>query len=427
MPRERLAKKRSPRNANRNASTGDASNLRLPGLEDSAEPAPTEPLRSRPSDVATLSPFANSAEASSGNRRSPGGDPAEFSSADDQVLELASDPGAENSLDPESDDLHLDEDFSEKHCPACGSPEYRTLTRGSDRLYHTTRKSFLLVECATCQLIRLFPWPSPAELKTFYPDHYWFDAGEDTSGQLAESYRRFVLADHVRFVMGAVRSARMSEPVLDVGCGGGLFLRMLQERGVPVIGLDVAVAAAGVAWRRLGVPAVCASLSHAPFAPQSFSVVTMFHVLEHLYDPAAYVDEARRLLKPGGRLIVQVPNIDCWQYFLAAENWNGVDIPRHLIHFKARDVDALLGDCGFEVLRHKHFSWRDNPAGLATTIAPGLDPMSRRIRGVAESPRARLLKDLLYFSLVLASVPFTALEAAAGQGSTIMVEARRKP
>jgi SAM-dependent methyltransferase len=274
-------------------------------------------------------------------------------------------------------------------------------------------------------LIRLFPWPSPAELATFYPDHYWFDAGEDTSGKLAERYRRFVLADHVRFVMGAVRAARIDAPVLDVGCGGGLFLRMLKDRGVSVLGLDVAVAAAGVAWRRQGVPAVCASLAHAPFPPATFSVVTMFHVLEHLYDPAAYVDEAKRLLKPGGRLVVQVPNIDCWQYFLAGENWNGVDIPRHLIHFKARDLDALLQDCGFEIVRHKHFSWRDNPAGLATTIAPSLDPMSRRIRGVAESPRLRLIKDFLYFGLVLASIPFTMMEAAVCQGSTIMVEARR--
>jgi SAM-dependent methyltransferase len=319
------------------------------------------------------------------------------------------------------------EDFSQNHCPACGYSEYRTLARGTDRLYATTRKSFLLVECAKCELIRLYPWPSPAELAAFYPDHYWFDAGEDTSGQLAERYRRFVLADHVRFVMGAVRAARIDAPVLDVGCGGGLFLRMLQDRGIPVLGLDVAVAAAGVAWRRQGVPAVCASLSRAPFPPATFSVVTMFHVLEHLYDPAAYVDEARRLLKPGGRLIVQVPNIDCWQYFLAGENWNGVDIPRHLIHFKARDVDALLQDCGFEIVRHKHFSWRDNPAGLATTIAPFLDPMSRRIRGVAESPRLRLIKDFLYFLLVIASIPFTMMEAAVCQGSTIMVEARRKP
>jgi hypothetical protein len=96
------------------------------------------------------------------------------------------------------------------------------------------------------------------------------------------------------------------------------------------------------------------------------------------------------------------------------------------LHFRAQDLVQLLSNCGFEVLRQKHFSWRDNPAGLATTIAPGLDPMARRIRGTKESPSLTVLKDLAYFGLVLASWPPTLLEAACRQGSTIMLEARKK-
>jgi len=59
--------------------------------------------------------------------------------------------------------------------------------------------------------------------------------------------------------------------------------------------------------------------------------------------------------------------------------------------------------CGFEVLRRKYFSLRDNPAGLASSLAPGLDPMARRVRRVAEGPRARLLKDAVYLGLVVAA------------------------
>ena len=89
----------------------------------------------------------------------------------------------------------------------------------------------------------------------------------------------------------------------------------------------------------------------------------MFHVLEHLYDPASYLDAAHQLLRPDGRLIIQVPNAACWQFLLLGERWNGIDVPRHLIDFRLSDVDSLLDSCGFEVLRHKHFSLRDNPAG----------------------------------------------------------------
>ena len=135
---------------------------------------------------------------------------------------------------------------------------------------------------------------------------------------------------------------------------------------------------------------------------------------------------ARELLRPDGRLILQVPNAACWQFLLFGERWNGIDVPRHLIDFRLSDIDSLLDHCGFEVLRHKHFSLRDNPAGMATSLAPWLDPMARRLRHVEETPRQRLWKDLLYVALVCASLPFTLLEAACRAGSTIMVEARKK-
>lgn len=243
---------------------------------------------------------------------------------------------------------------------------------------------------------------------------------------MEQAYRRVVLRDHLSFVTRALRDSGENGPVVDVGCGGGLFLRLMAERGYRVAGLDFSIDAAAVAWKQNGVPVVCATLSEPPLAPETCAAVTMFHVLEHLHDPTRYIDCARTILKPDGRLIVQVPNASCWQFRLFGSAWNGVDVPRHLIDFKVSDLDLLLEDCGFEVLRHKHFSLRDNPAGLASTLAPSLDPMARRVRGTSEGPRISLLKDALYFGLVAASTPFTMLEAFCGAGSTVMVEARKK-
>jgi SAM-dependent methyltransferase len=282
-----------------------------------------------------------------------------------------------------------------------------------------------VIECEACRLLRLDPWPSPAELRRYYPDNYWYVPDANAASQLEEMYRRFVLGDHVRFVRSALERSGETGAVVDVGCGGGLFLRMLADRGRRVAGLDFSLDAANVAWRVNGVPAVCGTLARAPFAPSSCAAVTMFHVLEHLYDPASYLDAARELLRPEGRLIVQVPNADCWQFLLLGESWSGLDVPRHLLNFRARDLELLLDRCGFEVVRTKHFSLRDNPAGLATSIAPGLDPMARRIRRTPETPRQRFLKDLAYFGIVLASTPLALLEAACRAGSTIMIEARK--
>lgn len=311
-------------------------------------------------------------------------------------------------------------------CPACDNATAVILFKGTDRLYATTDREFSVVQCAGCKLIRLDPQPEPYELSQYYPPSYWFAPGENAAERIEELYRRFVLRDHVRFVERAIEHSAESGPVVDIGCGGGLLLRMLAERGRAVIGVDLSADAGRVAWFVNGVPSVCARFARAPLPPESCSVVTMFHLLEHLYNPAAYLDAAREVLKPNGRLVIQVPNASSWQFLLFGARWNGVDIPRHLFNFRKEDIDLLLRECGFEPVRYKHFSLRDNPAGFATTIAPALDPMSRRVRRVPETPNVRLFKDLAYAALVVGALPFTLLEAACQAGSTIMVEARKK-
>ncbi|HYP13075.1 MAG TPA: class I SAM-dependent methyltransferase, partial [Bryobacteraceae bacterium] len=185
-------------------------------------------------------------------------------------------------------------------------------------------------------MIRLGNWPLPEELQKYYPASYWFDGSSNVAGQLEQAYRRLVLRDHVSFIRKAL--ARIEPgPVLDVGCGGGLLPRLLRQLGFRAIGLDLSQKAAALAWQSNEVPVVCADLSNVPFPQGGFAAVTMFHVLEHLYDPAAYLQAAHKLLRPGGTLIVQVPNAASWQFLLFGDRWNGLDVPRHLVNYRSRD------------------------------------------------------------------------------------------
>jgi SAM-dependent methyltransferase len=301
-------------------------------------------------------------------------------------------------------------------CLLCGNSANLAVHKGSDRLYGTTDEVFNIVRCAGCGMARLHP--QPADVGRFYPRRYWCQPG-----RLEEIYRRLVIADHVRFARRALGTSRR---VLDVGCGSGLFLRALQGRlravapPAHVVGMDASPRAAALAWRSQKVPATAADLVRAPFAAGSFDLICMFHVLEHLPDPVAYLNAARGLLASGGRLVVQTPNLDCWQYRIFQDRWSGLDVPRHLYNFRRQDLLRMLEGCGFRAVRVKHFSWRDNPAGLATTIAPGLEPVARAARG--DRPRNAFWL-WLYFALTVAALPFAALEALAGHGSSIMVEA----
>jgi 2-polyprenyl-3-methyl-5-hydroxy-6-metoxy-1,4-benzoquinol methylase len=311
-------------------------------------------------------------------------------------------------------------------CLLCGGQSAAFLFRQTDRLYRTTRKQFAVVRCRQCGLARLDPQPPPEELRNYYPETYWFAPDRSLVGRLEEWYRRAVLRGHVHFVERALRGARVAGPLLDVGCGGGLFLGVMRRRGFRVIGLDFSPQAAGVAWRYQHVPAVAGNLERAPFRPASFAAVTMSHVLEHLPDPRAYLTAVHHLLAPEGRLVVHVPNAASWQFRLLGRAWNGLDVPRHLFDYRDQDVERLLESCGFEVVRRRYFSLRDNPAGLAISLAPGLDPMARRVRRVPEGAATRLGKDLAHLALTAAALPFALAEAACRAGSTVMMEARRR-
>ncbi|MEQ1884369.1 MAG: class I SAM-dependent methyltransferase [Bryobacteraceae bacterium] len=240
-------------------------------------------------------------------------------------------------------------------------------------------------------------------------------------------WEKFLLSSHLRFVERALYESGETGVTVDVGCGQGSFLHHLKERSVwPVAGLEFSLPAAADAWRVHEVPAVCGTLSRAPFAPGSCAVITMFLVLQRLYSPADFLDAAHTLLAPEGRLIVQVPNASSWQFLLFGSQWMGLDVPRQLIFFKATDVENLLKECGFEILRRQDFTLRDNPAMLVASLFPGLDPEIRKARQLAEARGLRFWKNLAYHALFVLAIPLAFLESACHAGATVMIEARKR-
>lgn len=136
--------------------------------------------------------------------------------------------------------------------------------------------------------------------------------------------------------------------LLDIGCGGGAFLNKMKASGWTVEGLDFDSEAVRAAIETYGVQARVGSLEEIGYASESFDAITMHHVIEHVYHPVTLLREIRRILKPGGRLIVVTPNSNSWGHEWFGENWRGLEPPRHVRLFNSRALARTAAAAGFQ-------------------------------------------------------------------------------
>jgi len=314
-------------------------------------------------------------------------------------------------------------------CPVCLNPVTAPALVGTDFLFESTSKTFTLYSCEACRCLFLHPMPDSREIERFYPADYWWNARRSGGLKKLESvYRKLALRDHVAFITKA--AGNRSVDVLDVGCGSGTLLGLLKHRGFRVTGLDFSAEAAAIAKAENGVDVAVGSLEEAHFPAESFDVVTLFHVMEHVTNPRLVLAEVSRVLKPNGVAILQVPNIESWQFKIFGARWYGLDIPRHVIDYSRNSMLKLLADSGFVVNRIRHFNLRDNSPALVSSVFPSLDPVSRSVRhrkrNNDESRPVEWFRHLTYLLLVTCAYPVVLLESAFGCGATIMIEAKKK-
>lgn len=134
--------------------------------------------------------------------------------------------------------------------------------------------------------------------------------------------------------------------LLDVGCGSGGWLSDMRDLGWEVRGLDFDADAVAVAARR-GLEVDYGPLGAQRYPDESFDAITLNHVIEHLPDPFETLAECRRILKPGGHLIVITPNSSSLGHRFFKEAWRGLEPPRHLHLFGPRSLRAGLKRAGF--------------------------------------------------------------------------------
>ncbi len=256
-------------------------------------------------------------------------------------------------------------------CPLCSSSSARTLFIARDRLVGRPGE-FPVVRCTSCGLVFLRPRPSSSVLGSFYPDTYY-------PLDQQPSREAFAVAEGLlaRVIEWGRRQRLQVPSILDIGCGTGLFLHLAHEAGLYVRGIELSDSAVEYARARYGLDVHHGTLKNAELPDESFDIVTMWHVLEHLPNPVEALRRVARVLRPGGLLLLGVPNIDSIEARIFGRRWFSLDAPRHLSHFTPHTLAAVLNAAG---LLPRQIIHSPGTAGLVYSVMGDLTGIMLKLR-----------------------------------------------
>lgn len=237
-------------------------------------------------------------------------------------------------------------------CILCGA--------ASDIFGH--KNGYTLYTCRSCNLTFVYPVPNASEV---YGEGYF------TGASLHSGYANYD-ADKEAMVPTFEKYLKRIEPLvpgkrlLDVGAATGFFLQIAQRFGFDVYGVEISSYASGQAIKK-GIPMVTGTLGDVPATPL-FDVITIFDVIEHVGDPYAECLQANTLLKKGGVLVINTPDIGSFYARLMGKKWHLIIPPEHLFYFNRKNMRLMLEKTGFEVVSITTIGKRFTPQLIFKTL-----------------------------------------------------------
>lgn len=243
------------------------------------------------------------------------------------------------------------------HCPACDFAVLQPVFNTKD--YSVSGKSFSIWECANCSLRFTQDIPDSNSIGQYYKSENYISHTNTSEGLINRLYqivRKQTLRQKRKLICKIAE--RKKGTLLDVGSGTGAFVNEMKQSGWNVTGLEPDEDA-----RKVAIESFDCELKTTEelfdLAENTFDVITLWHVLEHVHDLHGYLQQFKKLLKQDGRLVIAVPNYTSFDASVYKEYWAAYDVPRHLYHFSPLSMKLLIGKNGMRIARYKRM-WFDS-------------------------------------------------------------------
>lgn len=233
------------------------------------------------------------------------------------------------------------------HCLCCGSAAIAKVLECRD--YTVSNEYFEIWQCNTCTFRFTQHVPDETAIDIYYQSAEYISHSDTKKGLINRLYhqvRSFTLISKLNLIK---RVTGLKKGVLlDVGAGTGAFSFTMQKAGWNVTGLEPDEVARANALKNYKLD--LKELSDLQnLQTDTFDAITLWHVLEHVHNLHGYLEKFYTILKPGGRLVIAVPNYTSYDARFYKQYWAAYDVPRHLYHFSPKSMQTLLEQKGFAV------------------------------------------------------------------------------
>ena len=326
-------------------------------------------------------------------------------------------------------------------CYLCGKDTYETIITSRsttstpfETSVNNRDEVFKLVKCKSCGLHYINPRPIKQQIGYYYSEDYyahnplkkkkpkernrfvekWMDfkksvramilinfynypCNQEEDRESLNVYKKIILW----FFYFTYRSRLDIIPfsgegkILDIGCGNGRYLSTLKKQGWQTYGIEKSPKSSKYARDVLELEVNTGDLLDCKYQAEFFDVITMWHSLEHLYEPILTLKEAKRILKDDGLLIIAVPNVDSFDAKIFKKYWYQLEFPIHLIAFTPDSITKMLNRAGFHI-RKIYYDRRN-----ATLKRSLLNLKDGKYRLLSRFSRFRVLIKIFNFVLAM--------------------------